>query len=76
MLATLRSPFLPGYAVFPPLWLATLIAAVVWRPPGCALDDHRLSITLAFTFGPERGIATGERHRHVHAHRRRCSCWS
>jgi hypothetical protein len=26
-LATLRSPFLPGYAVFPPLWLLTLLAA-------------------------------------------------
>jgi len=25
--ATLRSPFLPGYAVFPPLWLLTLLAA-------------------------------------------------
>lgn len=26
-LATLRSPFLPGYAVIPPLWLLTLLAA-------------------------------------------------
>ena len=30
ILATLRSPFLPpGYAAFPPLWLLTLMAAVV-----------------------------------------------
>jgi hypothetical protein len=27
VLATLRSPFLPGYAVVPPLWLLTLLAA-------------------------------------------------
>lgn len=27
ILATLRSPFLPGYAVWPPLWLLTILAA-------------------------------------------------
>jgi hypothetical protein len=35
ILATLRSPFLPqGYAVFPPLWLLTLMAASVARTSG------------------------------------------
>jgi hypothetical protein len=29
MLASLRSPFLPGYAVIPVLWLLTLLAAAV-----------------------------------------------
>ncbi|HTD96034.1 MAG TPA: hypothetical protein VK627_03870, partial [Edaphobacter sp.] len=29
ILASLRSPFLPGYAVIPALWLLTLLAAVV-----------------------------------------------
>ena len=34
ILATLRSPFLPGYGAFPSLWLAALIAGVAWtRPP-------------------------------------------
>jgi hypothetical protein len=31
--ATLRSPFLPGYAVFPPLWLLTLLAATAAPTP-------------------------------------------
>ena len=30
ILATLRSPFLPGYGAFPSLWLAVLIAGVAW----------------------------------------------
>jgi hypothetical protein len=34
VLATLRSPFLPGYGPFPSLWLTALIAGIAWtRPP-------------------------------------------
>jgi hypothetical protein len=51
LLATLRSPFLPFYAVFPPLWLATLLAAVAWRRPGVLWSTIALSIVLAFAFG-------------------------
>ena len=40
LLATMRSPFLPPYAVFPGLWLATLVAALAWRRPG------ELSLTI------------------------------
>jgi hypothetical protein len=31
VLATMRSPFLPTYAPFPSMWLATLLAALAWR---------------------------------------------
>jgi alpha-1,2-mannosyltransferase len=51
LLATLRSPFLPFYAVFPPLWLATLIAAVAWRRAGVLRITIALAIVLSFTFG-------------------------
>ena len=33
ILATMRSPFLPLYAAFPSLWLATLLVAVGWARP-------------------------------------------
>jgi alpha-1,2-mannosyltransferase len=29
-LAALRSPFLPGYGVFPAVWIATILLALVW----------------------------------------------
>ena len=51
ILGTMRSPFLPTYAPFPSLWLATLLAALMW-------DHSALFVTavvswgvLTFTFG-------------------------
>ena len=52
LLATLRSPFLPFYAVFPPLWLATLIVAMAWRRTGVLWSTVAMAIVLSFTFGP------------------------
>ncbi|MEO5819326.1 MAG: glycosyltransferase family 87 protein [Vicinamibacteraceae bacterium] len=51
LLATLRSPFLPSYAVFPPLWLATLVAAVCWHRPGIRWFAIALGLLLAFSPG-------------------------
>jgi alpha-1,2-mannosyltransferase len=34
ILASMRSPFLPGYGVFPSLWLATLAVGVWWADAG------------------------------------------
>jgi alpha-1,2-mannosyltransferase len=34
ILASMRSPFLPGYGVFPSLWLATLAVGVWWTDGG------------------------------------------
>ena len=51
LLATLRSPFLPGYAIFPPMWLATLILAVAWQRAGVRWLTIALAIVLAIAFG-------------------------
>jgi alpha-1,2-mannosyltransferase len=51
ILATLRSPFLPTYAPFPSLWLATLIAAFTWRHGRPAAGAVICWAVLAFTFG-------------------------
>jgi alpha-1,2-mannosyltransferase len=51
LLATLRSPFLPNYAVFPPLWLATMVLAVAWDRPGI----RWLTIGLALALGVAPG---------------------
>jgi len=57
LLATLRSPFLPNYAVFPPLWLATLVAAVAWPRPGVRWLTIGLGLALSVAFG-QGAIAT------------------
>jgi hypothetical protein len=57
LLATLRSPFLPNYAVFPPLWLATLVAAVAWHRPGVRWLTIGLGLALSVAFG-QSAIAT------------------
>jgi hypothetical protein len=51
ILATLRSPFLPTYAPFPSLWLATLIAAFEWRQGRSPARALVCWAVLAFTFG-------------------------
>jgi hypothetical protein len=51
ILATLRSPFLPFYGAFPSLWLATLIAAVVWRRPPLRAVTLALWVILALSLG-------------------------
>jgi hypothetical protein len=51
LLATLRSPFLPNYAVFPPLWLATLIAAIAWDRPGIRWLTIGLALALSVAAG-------------------------
>lgn len=51
LLATLRSPFLPQYAVFPPLWLATLVAAVAWNRPGMRWLTIALGLASSVTAG-------------------------
>ena len=51
LLATLRSPFLPFYAVFPPLWRATLIVTVAWRRTNVLWSTIAMAIVLSFTFG-------------------------
>jgi uncharacterized membrane protein len=51
ILATMRSPFLPTYAPFPSMWLATLLAALTWeRSRGFTLAVAAWGV-LAFTFG-------------------------
>ena len=53
VLATLRSPFLPTYAPFPSLWLATLLAALAWRrSPRAAIPAVACWCVLAIGFGP------------------------
>lgn len=37
ILATLRSPLLPPYGAFPPLWLATVVLAASWTRPRARL---------------------------------------
>jgi alpha-1,2-mannosyltransferase len=56
LLATLRSPFLPFYAVFPPLWLATLIVAVAWRRTSVLWSTIAMAIVLSFTFGTPNAV--------------------
>lgn len=51
ILATLRSPFLPTYAPFPSLWLATLIAALLWQQGRSPAGAMACWAVLAFTFG-------------------------
>jgi len=51
ILATMRSPFLPTYAVFPSLWLATLLAALTWRRSAVFVTCIVAWGVLAFTFG-------------------------
>ena len=56
LLATLRSPFLPFYAVFPPLWLATLIVTVAWRRTNVLWSTIAMAIVLSFTFGTPNAV--------------------
>jgi hypothetical protein len=51
ILATLRSPFLPGYGAFPSLWLATICAAVAWRRPAIRSVAVACWLLLAVQFG-------------------------
>lgn len=51
ILATMRSPFLPTYAVFPSLWLATLLAALTWGRSVRFFLCIAAWVALAFTFG-------------------------
>lgn len=51
IVATMRSPFLPLYAPFPSLWLATLLAALAWERPGAFTTALVAWVVLAFTFG-------------------------
>ena len=51
LLATMRSPFLPTYAPFPSLWLATLLAALAWDRPRMLATVVVAWAVLTFTFG-------------------------
>lgn len=51
ILATMRSPFLPTYAPFPSLWLATLLAALAWDRPRMLTTVVVAWAVLTFTFG-------------------------
>ena len=51
LLATMRSPFLPTYAPFPSLWLATLLAALSWGRSRLFAAAVMTWTILAFTFG-------------------------
>ena len=51
IVATMRSPFLPTYAPFPSLWLATLLAALTWGRSGVFTTTLVAWGVLAFTFG-------------------------
>jgi hypothetical protein len=50
-LATMRSPFLPVYAPFPSLWLATLLAALTWGRSRLFTMSVVSWCVLAFTLG-------------------------
>ena len=54
IVATMRSPFLPTYAPFPSLWLATLLAALTWGRSGVFTTTLVAWVCLAFTFGVGR----------------------
>ena len=51
IVATMRSPFLPTYAPFPSLWLATLLAALTWGRSGIFVTAVAAWVVLSFTFG-------------------------
>jgi len=51
ILATMRSPFLPAYAPFPSLWLATLLAALTWGRGRIFTAIVACWAVLAFAFG-------------------------
>jgi alpha-1,2-mannosyltransferase len=51
ILATMRSPFLPTYAPFPSLWLATLLAALTWGRSRLFTMSVVLWCVLTFTLG-------------------------
>ena len=51
ILATMRSPFLPTYAPFPSMWLATLLAALAWGRSRVFTTSVVAWSALAFTFG-------------------------
>jgi hypothetical protein len=51
ILATMRSPFLPTYAPFPSLWLATLLAALTWGRSRDFTTSVVAWSVLSFTFG-------------------------
>jgi hypothetical protein len=51
VLATMRSPFLPSYAPFPSLWLATLLAGLTWGRSRTWATAVGAWAVLAFSFG-------------------------
>jgi hypothetical protein len=51
IVATMRSPFLPTYAPFPSLWLATLLAALTWGGSAVFRTTVVAWGVLVFTFG-------------------------
>jgi hypothetical protein len=51
ILATMRSPFLPTYAPFPSMWLATLLTALTWGRSRICITAAVAWVVLAFTFG-------------------------
>src|SRR4029079_222629 len=51
ILATLRSPFLPGYGAFPALWLATMVMAVACKRPTLGTVSAGLWLLLAVQLG-------------------------
>jgi hypothetical protein len=52
-LATLRSPFLPGYGSFQAAWIAAILAAACWREPRVRLWALGLwAVLLPTTAGP------------------------
>jgi hypothetical protein len=51
ILATMRSPFLPHYAGFPSLWLATLLAAAWWDRPSVRSTAIVWLVVLAINLG-------------------------
>jgi len=51
ILATLRSPFLPGYGAFPALWLATMVMAVACMRPTLGTVSAGLWLLLAVQLG-------------------------
>ena len=53
ILASMRSPFLPGYGVFPSLWLATLAVGVWWT------DTSRRLLFLALWAGLAVSVEQG-----------------
>ena len=52
LLATMRSPFLPTYAAFPSLWLATFMAALAWRDARPVTPIVACWVLLSIGFGP------------------------